>query len=810
MRVLATTAILLASAGAVRAGFLFSPADPSPNGFYTPTLNYDDMTYEYSAWDIFYAPYGAGNYPDLFAPYGGYWNGSGWVPETRTAANTNANGSGAQTPSGGFSASPRYNPSNPLAFWDTRNPTLTQYAAPSAFVIGPDISGNIYTYSETTKFVLQNSPDYGGAGIGTVILQLQTDGNLLDFGTIRLVYNDGFNDIAISAADAEYLREYGATGSTHWSASSGYTNRLAIQWDLTGLTDSFGNPIEDYEIYFAASSSSVSLQKVDLITTDTYDAGIPLSATWTGGSGAWSDAANWSIYRNGEGDANAGVALPEQNGNIRFANTAAATVALDTAGHAVGELVFQSPESVTIDGGALTSNTGVTTRAGATGIYTIDSDFALGAVNFFEINDGTVVMNGVISGAQGIVKSGAGTLVLAGDNTFTQFLGIQDGTVRVEGANAYSGNTTVLNGRLVVAADAGSTGALGSSASAISLGADAGVYSYAGGSDWLAELIINGDHTISRDVSLAAGDFAKRLGVTGAAGGATFSGAVQFSGASANPDDTDSAAGNVFLTAAGAADRLTFSGAMTGGATGKTVTLDGAGTVVFAGPAKTYSSATVLRSGTLLLAAGSGYAGGGGVTVSAGATLRVDGTLGGGGALTLAGGTLAGSGTVNRAFSVAGGAMLAPGDDGAGVLRAVAVTWGGGGVYLWEIGDGGWDLLDVAGALTITATSAAPFEIRVVSLGLEGFDGSAGYSWTLAEADGISGFDAAAFRIDTSGFARGFDGAFRIEREGSSLVLAYAPVPEPSAWALAAASGLFLFLTTLRGRLRPASPKDIP
>ena len=91
----------------------------------------------------------------------------------------------------------------------------------------------------------------------------------------------------------------------------------------------------------------------------------------------------------------------------------------------------------------------------ATGTYTINSDIEFGALNIFEINAGHVIVNGVLSGTQGLVKSGTGALTLANDNTFTKFLALQDGLLRIEGSNAYTGNTTVNNGSLIVAADAG-------------------------------------------------------------------------------------------------------------------------------------------------------------------------------------------------------------------------------------------------------------------------------------------------------------------------------------------------------------------
>jgi len=831
MRSLLTLAAAWGGMSSLQAEFLFAPTNPTPNGLFTPTLDYGSMVYEYSAWDVFYAPHTAGNYPDKFAPYGGIqiggldtpddYSDDTYAPVTRSSE--------------GFAPNTVYNPSDPLAFWDTRNAQLTQYGATSAMIIGPEISGNIYTYSQKTRFRIDNSPDYGGTGTGTVIMQFQTDGNTMDFSGIKLVYNDGFNDIEIYATEAEYLREYANSGSSHWSASAGYSNRVAIQWDLSGLTDQFGNAISSYQIFFDANSSSVSLQKLDLITADTYQAGIPISAAWVGGEGSWSNSANWQLH------ANSGLSMPQENGNIKFQNAEAVTLEIDDADHAIGELIFESAEDVTIRstaGHALISNTGVATREGATGTYSIDTDFVFGALNFFEINDGTVVMNGVLSGGYGMVKSGEGTLVLANNNTFTGFLGVQDGTVRIEGTNAYTGSTTIVNGRVIVAGDAGATGALGSTTSDIALGGDASLYQYvAVDGDWMAELFIEGDHEISRNITLAPGDFGKRLGVTGTGDGAVFSGNIKFTGTSADPDSTDSAAGNVYLTATSSTDRMIVSGEMTGGHTSKTLTLDGEGTVVYTGTNKTYNNATRVAAGTLLIEGGSSLTGNGAVTVDAaarlevasgssisgsgdvtldGGILKIDGSLAGSGNLLLNSGMLTGAGNVQRAFTVGNGVVLSPGNS-PGQMQTVSQTWDGGGTYLWEIGNlaagagTGWDFLNITGGLTIMADGSDRFTLQLVSLDafneiglLDGFDNMAEYSWVIASASaGITGFSEDAFLIDVGGFENALSGSFSVSIEGNDLILNYAPVPEPTTFALIGI-GLLAILSSRRRRARTA------
>lgn len=780
---------------AAHAEFLFAPSDPTPNGFFTPTIDFIPGEYEYSAWDIFYSAKNAPNYPDIFAPAGGVYDPATqtWKPELRSSA--------------GFPSDPNYNPADAYAFWDTYNPTITQVKSNSTFVIGPDASGNIYTYQDKTGYQLHQAADY--AQLGTVIFQFQTDGTTVDFSKIRLGYKgaDGNTHyLGISDPETEYLREYSTTGSSHWSAAAGYRNRVLLQWDLSGVTST-----GEFWIEWESLSSSMSFQKADLVTASYNQVGMPASSTWIGGNGVWSDSANWQGQAGG---------TPLENGNLKFKNTAAVALDIDDTDHLAGEIIFENAADVVIHSSGnhrLTANTGITTRStapdAASRVYTVNTDYQLGALNFFEINTGTVVMNGEISGNYGLVKQGAGTVVMNGNNTFGGFLGVEAGTLRITGTNAYSGTTSVLNGRLIAA----NSGAFGTGTSALNIGGDADLYAFTtGASGWLAELLIEGDLTINRDIALAAGDLGKRLGAFGTTSGAQFSGNISFSGVVANPDAPggSSAVGNTRLTAPAATDRLVFSGLMTGGSASKIVTIDGAGTVLYVGPTKTYNTSTIVQSGTLEIAAGSGYTGEGNLSVSLSGTLRVDGALGGNGALAV-NGTLTGSGTVGRPFTIANGAVLSPGDS-AGQLTTAAETWAGGGTLRWEMNDAtavpgtGWDFLDIQGALAITATPINLFTVDLVSLTLGNeagaafhFDPQADHSWLLATATGgITGFSAGAFQLDRSEFL-GATGTWEISQNGNSLYISYLVVPEPSAGML---FGLASVLASGFARWRSSHP----
>jgi hypothetical protein len=223
-----------------------------------------------TSWDILYTPYGSPNYPDIRAPFGS--------KQTASMA--------------GVTPPANASPSDPTAFWDSRNATITQAGQPGAFIIGAGTSGNIYSFSGPTAYRLDNVTAYD---LGTVAFQFQTDGTLIDFASIRLQYTDTSGN-AVSLLPDELLREYRTSGSTF----GGTTNRAAVQWDLTGLG------IRTYQILYNAAGSSNSFQIATLATAATYGDIIPASRSWQG-NGAWAEGANWK-----EGTSS------NENGNVRF------------------------------------------------------------------------------------------------------------------------------------------------------------------------------------------------------------------------------------------------------------------------------------------------------------------------------------------------------------------------------------------------------------------------------------------------------------------------------------------------------------
>jgi hypothetical protein len=119
----------------------------------------------------------------------------------------------------------------------------------------------------------------------------------------------------------------------------------------------------------------------------------------------------------------------------------------------------------------------------------------------------------------------------------------------------------------------------------------------------------------------------------------------------------------------------------------------------------------------------------------------------------------------------------------------------------------GWDAVNISGALSLSASSGTPFTLQLDSISsggapglLTNFNPNTNYSWEfLSTSGGISGFNANAFTVDTSGFANAFNGTFSVSllNNGEALALNYFAAPEPSP-ALLTASGGLLFLARRR------------
>ncbi len=326
--------------------------------------------------------------------------------------------------------------------------------------------------------------------------------------------------------------------------------------------------------------------------------------------------------------------------------------------------------------------------------------------------------------------------------------------------------------------------------------------------------------------SLAAGTNAGRVTGETASASPTFGGLkgsrnlLTVFSATAGNNETNLAASAVtgFTLNPGAGKHHVYTGVIGNFATGTTLTVTGSGTQEFTN-AHTYTGATTITGGTLAITGSGSINGSSGVNINGG-TLRYSSSTALSAAVTFTTGTLAGTnwGGTLSGLTVGAGDTISPGNS-PGSATTGSQTWAASGTYLFEMNnatgtagaDPGWDLLSGSGTLDISAIDGAEFNIKLTSLTLgnaaglaSNFNEALSYTWLLADFGGITGFDAAAFNIDTSTFQNPFTGSFGVSLGGgalpgdnSQIYLTYTAIPEPRA-ALLGGLGLLMILRRRR------------
>ena len=174
-----------------------------------------------------------------------------------------------------------------------------------------------------------------------------------------------------------------------------------------------------------------------------------------------------------------------------------------------------------------------------------------------------------------------------------------------------------------------------------------------------------------------------------------------------------------------------------------------------------------------------------------------------------------GSGTIGYGVSTPTGPIIGTLSLGPGISSLVLGT---GGMLQFSImnagGNPGTDFsqISVSGNVNITASPGNDFTIQLVGVDSAGygigtansFNPAMSYSWTLLSAASITNFNAADFVVDSTSFFSNSTGtgSFFVTDTGTSLVLDFTPVPEPSTWALMACGVCALAALVPRRRLR--------
>jgi autotransporter-associated beta strand protein len=351
---------------------------------------------------------------------------------------------------------------------------------------------------------------------------------------------------------------------------------------------------------------------------------------------------------------------------------------------------------------------------------------------------GTGTISGNINtGAFTVNKSGAGTWILSGANTFTGALNVDsasttanDGALRVT-SSAAVGNAGSIQIRNNSGSLAGSTFQLDGSSGPITVSQP---IAWSGrNSAMVAIQNLAGNNTLSGNLTMNAGG--SNYWIQCDAGTLTLAGTI-----------SATVTGFRTLTLQGAGNFLVSGLIANGSSTNFHLTKSGTGTATLSS-ANTYNGATTINAGALVLASGGSIANSATISLAAGATLDASAA---GGLSVSSGRYLGGSGTIAGNVSVTGGARISPGNSAINTLNLannLALTDA---VCLFDLvnvaveGGGTNDEILVAGNLNLSGTNV----ISITPLA----GGLANGRYTLIRYGGTRTGGAANFVVEFNDF----------------------------------------------------------
>jgi len=368
---------------------------------------------------------------------------------------------------------------------------------------------------------------------------------------------------------------------------------------------------------FSLSSNATTLTLTAAASTSDY--------YWTGNENSSWAGANWSGSISGTGPSLSGSSLDATN-DVKFAATGAGNLSTTLgADYTIKTL------SITTDGVSINGNNTLTVNStGPTSISIAD-------------NGGMTTINAALAGAAGLTKSGTGTLVLGGTNTYTGGTTLSAGTIQIASDAALGNSSVTFNAGLGNTATLQAAGNL-TLASSRALTISTGTASFeTQGFHITANSSIGGGGTLEKNGSGTL----TLAGTNTYSGGTTISsGNLTITGGSAIADGGRVSLANVAGVGLNVNSSETIGSLQGGGtiggtvaiASGQTLTVNDTGVNTFAGVVAGAGRLSKTGSGTLTLSGANTYSGG--TTLAAGQLNINNANSIGSGTLTITGGTI--------------------------------------------------------------------------------------------------------------------------------------------------------------------------